>query len=135
MLKDIFNKKEVKLPEQEVRELLRANLNLINLDLYYGDDPLIGLKKEDRLIYLKTFFDLYKDKKLIDRIKYHTNKQAIKTLENSQSGIHDMAGALNINGMAFIMNDIEKLANMYIKEKTAKKEKPLDKFSIIPTVG
>lgn len=135
MLKDIFNKKQKKLPEEEIRELLRANLNLINFDMYYNDDPLIGLKKEDRLIYLKTFFDLYKDKKLVDRIKYHINKQAIKTLENSQSGIQDMAGAININGLAFVLNDIEKLSNMYIKEKTAPKEKPLDKFSIIPKVG
>ncbi len=122
-------------PETNIRDLLRENLNLLRVDMFYSDDPLIGLTDDQRKLYLKSFFDLYKDKKLFDRIKYHINKQAQKTLANSRDGIQDIAGASNINGLAYIMDDIEKLSNMYIKETTVKEEKPLDKFSIIPEVG
>ena len=130
----MFNKKKPNL-EKNVRDLLRENLNLIEIDMFYIDDPILGLSDEKRRLYLKTFFDLYKDKKLFERIRYHINKQAQKTLAYAKDGIQDIAGASNINGLAYIMDDIEKLANMYIKETSIKEEKPLDKFSIIPEVG
>lgn len=121
--------------KRNIRELLRNNLNVIEADMFYIDDPMNSLENEQRTLYLKTFFDLYKDSKLIDRIKFHINKQAQKTLSNFKDGESDLAGAMNINGMAFIMNDIERIANMYIKETTAKAEPKIDKFKIIPEVG
>lgn len=121
-------------PYRAVRELLRENLAVTPVDLFYSDDPLIGLPDNDRILYLKKFFDLFKDPFLTDRVKYHINNQAKKTIELSGNGVQDIAGAMNINGMAFIMDDIEKLANMYIKESTKPKEK-FDKFEIIPKVG
>lgn len=132
MLK-LFTKKQD--PKRDVRELLRENLKLVSVDMFYNDDPLLSMTKEERLVYLKSFFDLFKDEKLTQRIKYHINKQAQKTLGSATNGVEDLAGAMNINGIAFIMNDIEKLSNMYIKETTVVPEKPLDKFAIIPTEG
>ncbi len=129
----MFNKK-IK-PEKTSRDLLRENLNLIEVDMFYTNDPLIELTDEQRRLYLKSFFDLYKDKKLFERIKYHINIQAQRTLAHAKDGIEDIAGAATINGLAFIMDDIQKLSNMYIKETATKEEKPLDKFSIIPEVG
>lgn len=113
------------------RDLLRENLALIPVDMYYREDPLMKMNPQERALYLKKFFDLFKDTFLIDRIKYHTNMQAKKTLKESGSGIQDIAGANNINGMAFILDDIEKLANMHIKE-TAQPKPEFNKFDIIP---
>ena len=130
MLKFNLFKKQEERSEQHVRDLLRENLNLLSLDMYL-DDPLIGLSENERKLYLKYFFDLNKDLKLIERIKYNINKQAIKTLGNSKDNVQDIAGACNINGMAFIYDEINKLSNMYIKE-TTKPEEDFDKFDIIP---
>ncbi len=119
-------------PERDVRELLRENLNLLQVDMFYKDDPIVTLSKEDRLIYLKYFSDLLIDKRLMDRIKFHINNQARKSLENSKNGIQDMAGALCINGLAFVMDDITKLNKLYVKEKSPPPKSPLDKFAIMP---
>lgn len=130
----IFKKKKINDNERDVRELLRENLNILPVDMFYGDDPMLKMTQEEKIMYLKSFFDIYKDEKLIERIKYNINKQAQRTLGNSKDMVHDMAGAMNINGMAFVMEDINRLANLYIKETTKPPEKPLDKFSIIPKV-
>lgn len=121
-------------PERAVRELLRENLAALEIDLFYSDDPLIKMDPKERTLYLKKFFDLFKDTFLMERIKFHINQQARKTIENSGKGIQDVAGAMNINGMAFIKDDIEKLANLYIKETTQPKE-AFDRFQIIPKSG
>lgn len=133
MLNKLFKKKNN--TERDVRELLRENLNLIEVDMFYNDDPMFLMTKEERILYLKIFFDLYKDNKLINRLKFHINKQAQKTLGNAKDGIQDLAGAMNINGLAFVLNDIERLSNLYIKETTTPMETPIDKFAIIPTEG
>ena len=130
-LKNIFKKKDT---ERGVRELLRENLNVLPVDMFYLDDPITQLNKEERLLYLKEFADIYTNNKLFDRIKYHINKQAQKTLGNSRDGVQDIAGSMNINGMAFIMEDITRLANLHLKESTQPKEEEIDKFKIIPTM-
>jgi hypothetical protein len=118
------------------KELLRENLKLVSLNMFYLDDPLDKLEPEQRMLYLKTFYDMYTDQKVMDRIKYHINKQAHKTLEQASEGIESTAGALNINGMAFIFDDIESLAKKYMKEKAMADgvAPPIDRFSIIPKV-
>lgn len=132
---NIFKKKKnEKDQHRDIRDLLRENLNLLSLDMFYRDDPLLALGKEEKIIYLKKFFDLYADQITINRIKYHINKQAIKTLENAKNGIEDTAGASNINGMAFIMEDIQALSKMYVKETAPPQDPILNKFQIIPTV-
>lgn len=136
MFKKLFKKREDSLPEKKaaVRDLLRENLDLIRVDLFNFTDPLITMDKDERMLYLKYFFDLYKDVKLFERIKFHINTQARKTLQTSASELNDMAGAMNINGLAFVMNDIEKLANMYIKESAATIETPIDEYAIVPQI-
>ncbi len=119
--------------ERLVRELLRENLSVLPVDMFYREDPLLSMDPSERAIYLKKFFDLFKDPFLMDRIKYHINQQAIKTIHESGSGIQDVAGAMNINGMAFIKDDIEKLANQHIKEST-RPSTEFNKFDIIPSV-
>lgn len=131
MLNNLF-KKQKNTSEQNARELLRENLNLLSLDMFL-DDPMIKLNEQERKMYLKYFFDLNKDLKLIERIKYYMNKQATKTLANSKDGTQDVAGATNINGMAYIYDEINRLSNMYIKETTQAEEK-FDKFEIIPKI-
>lgn len=132
-LKQVFTKKPNK--EKITRDLLRENLKLVSLDMFYLDDPITDLTPEQRVLYLKFFYDLYNSKEFFERIKYHINKQAHKTLGTAEDGVQDVAGAMNINGMAFIMDDVERLAKMYMKENQKPEEKPLDKFSIIPKVG
>lgn len=129
MLHNLFKKNT---SEQNVRDLLRENLSLLSIDLFL-DDPIIELNPEQRKLYLKFFFDLNKDLKLIERIKYNINKQAVKTINNSKDGVQDLAGACNINGMAFVLDEINRLANMYIKE-LAQSEEKFDKFEVIPKI-
>lgn len=132
MFLKLFKKEEKRNPHRDVRDLLRENLNLLPVDMFYLDDPLNELSPEGRILYLKTFADIYTDKKLCDRIKYQINRQAQLTLAKAQTGTEDQAGAMNINGMAFVLDEIARLANMYLLETTKPKEQPLDKFSIIP---
>ncbi len=135
MLNRIFKKEKAPTQERELRDLLRENLNLITVDMFYKEDPIIKLKKEERILYLKKFSDLSKDGKLIERIKYHINKQAQMTLAAAKDGTQDVAGSMNINGLAFVIDEIERLAKQYVKETTKKPETPLSKFDIIPKVG
>ena len=93
----------------------------------------MSMTPADRALYLKKFFDLSKDTFLMDRIKYHINEQAIKTVHESGSGVQDIAGSMNINGMAFIMDDIKALAKMHLKESTQPKQ-AFNRFDIVPKV-
>jgi hypothetical protein len=127
-----FKKNETPNSERSVRELLTENLNLISFDMFSTSDPLVGLTSEERKIYLKYFADMYADKKLIERIQYHINKQSIKTLSNSKEGVTDVAGAMTVNGLAYVMEDIKRLANMHVKESSVPPPKPMDQHRIIP---
>lgn len=122
-LKQIF-KKEIEdtiNPERSARELLRENLKTVSVDVFYLDDPANNLTQEERRMYLKHFYELQIDKKLAERLKFLINKQANKTLGSSQGKEFDLAGAMTINGLALAKDEIERLANMYIKEFGAKK--------------
>lgn len=110
-------------PKRMIRELLRENLMTIPVDVFTLDDPLVSMSPEERKLYLRYFHDLLTDKKLIDRIKYLINKQANMTLASAQSEVLDAAGAMNINGMGVIKNEIEKLSAMYVKENTKQEVK------------
>lgn len=140
-LKNIFKKKEVKalVPKQnlerDVRELLRQNLNVLEMDIFYEKDPLMSLTKEQRLVYLKKFADMYIDEVFQSRVKFMISKQAQKTLWNSQDGVQDIAGAMEINGMSTIIDEVKRLANLHLKESAIPDSNPLDKFSIIPKTG
>src|SRR4051812_11779452 len=135
MLNKIFKKEKVNDQERDLRDLLRENLNLITIDMFYKEDPILKLKKQDRILYLKEFSDLWKDGKLVERIKYHINKQAQMTLSNSKDGVQDVAGSMNINGLAFVVDEIKRLANQYTKETTPPPKTMASKFDIIPRVG
>jgi hypothetical protein len=129
-----WRKRHAKLPsspEKDIRDLLRENLKLLEVDLFMPSDPLLKMNEEERRMYLKKFFDLFKDPFLIDRLKLHINNQARKTLKEAGNSVEDLAGSCNINGIAFILDDIKKLSNMYIKERSKPKEE-IDKFAIIP---
>jgi len=113
------------------RELLRENLNTIAVDMFYGDDPIVALTPEDRRLYLKKFYELMNDKQVMGRIIYLVNKQANLTLQNAKSNDEEasMAGAMNINGLCLVKDEIEKLGAMYLKEN--KPQDGFDKYSII----
>ena len=131
---NIFNRKSKDLP-RDARELLRENLNVLEMDKFYEKDPLLLMTKEERLIYLKVFADLYKNKELMERIAYMINKQAQKTLWDSRDGIQDIAGTMMINGMSSVIDEIKRLSKMHEKESYVPDYNPLDKFSIIPRSG
>lgn len=115
--------------ERTIKELLRENLATLAVDIFYVDDPLITLAPSDRKIYLKHFYDLSRDEKFIGRIKYLINKQARFTLEDGKDGKSSVAGAMNVNGMSVIKDDVERLAAMYSKENTP--DEGFDKHSIV----
>ncbi len=124
-LRNIFQKKENNL-ERDIRELLRENLNVLNTDVFYQEDPVMKMTKEERLLYLKEFADIYKNKIFIDRLRFMISKQAQKTLWNSGTGIQDIAGSMQINAISSVIDEV--------KESVVPDENPLDKFSIIPTI-
>lgn len=120
-IKKIFEKNEEK-RQREIKELLRENLSLIPIDIFYIDDPIMQLNEEKRMNYYKKFFDIVSDKDIMERIKYLINKQARLTLQSSRDGTADAMGASCINGIASVKDDFEKLANSYIKETAPKAE-------------
>lgn len=137
-IRNLFKKKEVQpVPDlaRDVRELLRENLCLLEMDKFYEKDPILSLTKEERLVYLKKFSDLFKDKDVVERLKYMINKQSQKTLWDSRNGVQDIAGASNINGIASVIDEWKRLAGMHIRESRVPDENPLDKFSVIPRVS
>lgn len=132
-IKNLFKPKTLVEPdttERQMRELLRENLNTVPIDVFYIDDPITALPVEKRLAYLKHFSELSKDDLLMQRIKYLINKQAIKTLGSGRDASIDMGGAMTINGIALVKDDIGRLATMHVKE-TPTIEK-FDKFKMFP---
>ena len=125
-----FKKKVAHTPSREWKELLRENLNTVAVDMFSSDDPILSLGTEERKIYLKKFHDLIIDKTLISRLKYLVNLQARMTLRGAKNGEDaDMAGAMNINGLCVAIEDIERLATMYVKENAG--EPDFNKFDVI----
>lgn len=111
--------------EREMRELLRENLNTVSVDMFELDDPIVLLTPSQRREYLLYFHKLFNEKKLITRIKYLINKQAVRTLANSTNDKLDVAGTMKIDGMALIKDDVERLSNMFSKEEDELSKKPL----------
>lgn len=127
-IKTFFEKNEDK-RQREIKELLRENLSLIPIDIFYIDDPIMGLNEEQKYKYYKKFFDIVSDKEVMERIKFLINKQARLTLASSRDGTADAMGASCINGIASVKDDFERLANSYIKESAPKED--FNKYKII----
>lgn len=115
--------------ERELRDLLRENLGLVAVDIFYLDDPSIGVPPDKRVEYNKKFFDICADKDVMERFKYLINKQARLTIQNSKDGTIDPLGGVNINGIASVKEDFEKFASAYLKS-TAPVEN-FNRFNII----
>lgn len=111
----MFERKKDKVRREE-KELLRENLSLIAIDIFYIDDPLTDVPEAKRVEYFKKFHDLCTDKDVMQRIKYLINKQARLTLERSRDGTTDTMGSACINGIASVKDDFEKMGNSYLKE-------------------
>jgi hypothetical protein len=112
------------------KQLLRANLDTIAVDVFSYDDPIISLSQEERSLYLKKFHDLAKDKDVMGRLKYLVNLQARLTLTGTKDNSEaDVAGAYNLNGMCVVKEDIERLATMFDKENLPPEE--FNKFEVI----
>ena len=109
---------EVHTRERDIKDLLRENLSLVSLDIFYIDDPLLAVPPERRLEYLKKFWDLCADKDIMEWFKYLINKQARLTLQQKMNNPkdNDDLGAMNVNGIATVKDQFEKLANTYVKE-------------------
>lgn len=118
MLKTIqrlFENKKQKQNRQE-KDLLRENLSLVPIDIFYIDDPLLSVAVENKSAYLKKFHDICKDKDIMERIKFLINKQARLTLSSSRDGTTDSMGSACINGIASVKDDFERLGSSYLKE-------------------
>lgn len=117
-IKQLFKKEEEQLDfERNVRELLRENLNTVAVDVFTIDDPLFALNPAERREYLLYFNRLVVDKKLIDRIKYLINKQAQMSLKYSKNEKLDMAGALTMNGLGLVKDEVELFSKMFTQEE------------------
>lgn len=102
--------------ERDIKELLRENLSLVQVDIFYIDDPRNILPPEKLVEYDKKFYDLCRDQDIMSRIKYLINKQARLTIQTAKdSGQLDALGGININGMATIKDDFTRLGNSYLK--------------------
>jgi hypothetical protein len=130
-IKLFFTKEEpqVQTKERSIKELTRENLALIPLDIYYVDDPLLGIPPDKRLRYLKKFADVVADKDIMERFKFLINKQVRLTMQASKDDRDTTYGSININGMSTIKDDFERLANSYVKESVP--EQNFNKFNII----
>ncbi len=127
-IKNLFTKKEeAQDPARNMRELLRENLTLVPIDVFYIDDP-IPMKEEERKKYLKVFNDLMKEPEVEARIKYLTNKQARMTLQNHDPTTASL-GSVNINGICTVLDDFKRLSDMYDKETT--KVETFNKYNIL----
>lgn len=125
--------KEVKITQtRAVKDLLRENLSTLVVDMFYVDDPLVGKDEGPRQRYLKKFFDLSKDKDVMERIKWLINKQARLIVNDVYNENGNSPGAMTINGIAVVKDDIERLAVTY--EKELNQNAPVDeaeRFKII----
>jgi len=114
--------------KRDEKNLLRENLSLIAIDIFYIDDPLVSISPANKVAYLKKFHDICRDKEIMERIKYLINKQARLTLERSRDGTTDTMGSACINGMASVKEDFERMGSSYLKETTP--EKSFNKYQI-----
>ena len=122
-IKKLFQKKEVHIApnhERTMRDLLRENLSTVAVDVFYHDDPIVLMNAEERQAYLLYFRNLVLDKKLISRLKFFINKQANITLMSSKDGVLDTAGVMKMDGTSIIIDDIERLSAMFLKEESEK---------------
>lgn len=117
MLKTILNKFKTKekTQQREIKELLRENLSLVAVDIFYIDDPKLLIPPDQIVEYYKKFFDICRDKDIMERIKFLINKQVRLTIEAGKNGKIDDIGGVNINGMATVKDDFMNLANSYLK--------------------
>ncbi len=116
-------------PEQDIRDLLRENLSTIKVDAYYPHDPMLKMSDSERQLYLKKFFELSQDADVIARLVYMINNQIFHTMTHSTAGVFDISGAMTINGIKLVKDEIEKLAGMYAKEN-GQQPNPFNKMGI-----
>lgn len=114
-IKKLFETRADKILRTE-KDLLRENLSLVPLDIFYIDDPMLSVKPENKVAYLKKFHDICKDTDIMERIKFLINKQARLTLERSRDGTTDTMGSSCINGIASVKEDFERMGSSYLKE-------------------
>lgn len=125
---NIFTSKTKK-KERAVKDLLRENLALLPVDIFYLDDPRIGIPPDKLVEYDKKFYDICRDSDIMNRFKYLINKQALLTIHGAQGGSMDSLGTININGMATIKDDFTRLGNSYLKAIPS--AEPFNKYNII----
>jgi len=130
-IKELFAKKETN-RSRLMKELIRENLDLLPVDIYYIDDPRLAIPPDKLVEYDKKFYDICRDQYVMDRIKYLINKQARMTIQASyQNGTMDALGGININGMATVRDDFIRLGNSYIKSMPhVEPIDELDKFKV-----
>lgn len=127
-IKKLFEKKEEK-TNREIKELLRENLSLMPIDVFYIDDPMLAVPEGRKVEYLKKFHDVCADKDVMERIKFLINKQANLTLSKSINGVSDTMGSACINGIAAVKDDFEKMGSLYLKETVPTAE--FNKYKIV----
>lgn len=127
-IKRLLENKEEKRNREE-RELLRENLSLVPIDIFYIDDPLLSVPEGKKIEYFKKFHDVCSDKDIMERIKFLINKQARLTLEHSRNGVTDTMGSACINGMASVKEDFERMGSSYLKETAPTTE--FNKYKIV----
>ena len=116
--------------ERDMKDLLRENLGLIPIDVFYIDDPVTAIQADKRVDYYRKFYEICKDRDVMDRFKFLINRQALVMMaESSKSGSMDGLGGININGMASVKDDFTKQANSFLKEMPA--EEHFNKHSVI----
>lgn len=120
---------ERKTVERQCKELLRENLGLVPIDIFYIDDPKLAVPQEKLVDYYRKFYEICKDKDVMDRIRYLINKQVRLTVDNAREGTMDGLGGININGMATVKDDFTRMANSYLKEMPT--EEPFNKFNVL----
>lgn len=120
---NFFKKEDKKEVTRSQRELLRELLLSVNVDVFYHDDPLIGMSPEERKEYLQHFFVLARDEKLMKRLEFYINKQANVLLKNGTEadGKLDSSAIMTMNGITIVKNDIERLSGMFLKEEEERK--------------
>lgn len=132
-IQSFFKKEEIieeqKTRERMIKDLTRENLALIPLDIYYVDDPLLGIPPDRKLDYLKKFSDLLADKDIMERFKYLINKQVRLTMQLSKDGHDTTLGSININGISTVKDDFQRLATSYMKESVP--DQDFNRFNII----
>lgn len=115
-IKKLFKKEEEIDIQRDSKQLLRENLSLVAIDIFYTDDPILDVPFDKKVEYYKKFYDICRDKDVMERIKFLINKQATLTLKSSRDGVTDAMGSACINGIASVKEDFEKMGSSYLKE-------------------